>query len=72
MPMQPGDVRMVAWLDTPIAGLEVRPAAPQSRAAAVVVAHLRYGFGPDPRPDANTRLSVTREEPKTISPDNQE
>jgi hypothetical protein len=53
--LEPGDVRLVGWLDEEIPGLEIRPKAPQSRRAALVVAHLRRGFGQDPQPDANTR-----------------
>ena len=48
-----GEVRLVAWLDEQIAGLDVRPAAPQARFATLVVAHLKYPFGKDPQPDAN-------------------
>jgi hypothetical protein len=52
--LRPGDVRLVAWLDQRIPGLEIKPAAPQSRHAALVVAHLRYGHGQDPQPDFTT------------------
>ncbi len=51
--LQPGQVRLVAWLEEQIPGLEVRPAAPQTRFATLVVAHLKYGFGNDPQPDVN-------------------
>jgi hypothetical protein len=48
-----GEVRLVGWLQEQIAGLEIRPAAPQTRFATLVIAHLKYGFGEDPQPDAN-------------------
>jgi hypothetical protein len=51
--LHPGEVRLVAWLDEQIAGLDVRPAAPQARFATLVVAHLKYPFGKDPQPDTN-------------------
>lgn len=56
--LRPGDVRLVAWTDQPLPGMEVRPAAPQARQAAVVVAHLHYGHPPDPQPDVNARADV--------------
>jgi hypothetical protein len=51
--LRPGQARLVAWLEDEVPGLEVRPAAPQTRFATLVVAHLRYGFGDDPQPDVN-------------------
>ncbi|NUQ61015.1 MAG: hypothetical protein HUU20_00895 [Pirellulales bacterium] len=56
--MRTGDVRLVAWTDRPLAGIEIRPAAPQARQVALVVAHLRYEHLSDPRPDANSRADV--------------
>jgi hypothetical protein len=47
----PGEVRLVAWLEQQIPGLQIRPAAPQTEFATLVVAHLKYGFGEDPQPD---------------------
>jgi hypothetical protein len=43
--MQPADVRLIAWLEGELPGMTTRPAAPQSRCAALVIAHLRYGDG---------------------------
>jgi hypothetical protein len=62
--IRPGDVRLVAWLEERIPGLEIAPAAPQSKHATLVIAHLRYGFGEDPLPDQNTRPE--REPPRTF------
>jgi len=52
--LQPGDVRLVAGLEQPLPGPTTDPPAQQVRRAALVVAHLRYGFGADPQPDVNT------------------
>jgi len=50
----PGDMLLTAALDEPLPGMSVRPSSRQTRHAALVVAHLAYGFGPDPQPDVNT------------------
>jgi len=52
--LAPGDVRLIAWSDDELPGLSIEPAAPQARRAAIVVAHVAYGFGEVPKPDANT------------------
>ncbi len=67
--LAPGDVQLIGWLDEEIPGLEVKPAAPQARRAAMVVANLRHGFGEDPQPDKNTRREFVTEEYKTVGPD---
>jgi hypothetical protein len=59
--MQPGDTRLIAWTDEPLPGMKVRPAAPQKRRLALIVANLRYGFGEDPIPDQNSRYDFTRQ-----------
>ena len=66
--LRPGDVRMVGWTEEKIAGLEVKPAAPQSRAATVVIAHLAFGPGDDPEPDFNTRYDFTTMPLRTMKP----
>ena len=53
-------------------GLEVKPAAPQTRRAAMVVAHLRCGFGADPQPDTNTRREFVSDEYQSFGPDSTE
>jgi hypothetical protein len=40
--LEPGEVRLVAWSAEEYAGVEIRPKAPQSKQAAVIVAHLAY------------------------------
>ena len=64
--LRPNDVRLVAWLDQQIPGLEIRPAAPQARHAALVVAHLRYADWKDPQPDQNTRAERQRDPVRTV------
>lgn len=56
--LQPGETRLVAWLDQPMPGEEILPAAPRIQQAAVLVAHLGYGFDRDPRPDTVPRTMV--------------
>jgi len=51
--LEPGEVRLVAISDTPPPGMAIRPAAGQSTSVAVVVAHLRYEHGPEPKGDVN-------------------
>jgi hypothetical protein len=40
--LEPGEVRLVAWTTEEYAGVEIRPRAPQSKQASVIVAHLAY------------------------------
>jgi hypothetical protein len=55
-PIAEGEVRLIAMLDKPMAGLQVDPAASQSvRGATLVVANLQFPRDDDPKPDANTR-----------------
>lgn len=61
--MEPGDVRMIAWTDEPLPGLDVSPSAPQKRRLALIVANLRYGFGAAPKPDENTRFDFIQWKP---------
>lgn len=48
-----GDMLLTAALNEPLPGMTVDPSSRQTRHAALVVAHLAYGFGPDPQPDVN-------------------
>jgi hypothetical protein len=57
--LRPGEMRLIAGLKQPVPGLTIKPAAPQSQYAGLVVAHLQYGFGPDPKPDKNIRQNPT-------------
>jgi hypothetical protein len=51
--MDPGDVKLIAWIDSALPGMKINPDAPQTRRAAMVLAHLQYGAGEPPRPDVN-------------------
>ena len=53
--LAPGEVRLIAWSDNELPGLTIDPAAPQSRRAAMVVAHLAYGLGDAPKADVNAK-----------------
>jgi hypothetical protein len=66
--LEPGDVRLVGWTEEQIAGMEVKPAAPQSKTATVVIAHLAFGTGEDPKRDFNTRYDYTKLPTRTIGP----
>ncbi|MCI0357813.1 MAG: hypothetical protein L0211_04915 [Planctomycetaceae bacterium] len=48
----PGDVRLVAWTDEPLDGMEIAPHAPQNTTHTLVLAHLVRGDMPTIRPDA--------------------
>jgi hypothetical protein len=50
-----GETRLIGWSDDNLPGLAIEPAAPQTRRGILVVAHLGYGFGDAPQPDANTK-----------------
>jgi len=65
--LQSGDCRLVGWLDEELPGLAVKPSAPQARRAALVVAHLEYGFGVDPSRDDNSAAQIRGNMPRTFS-----
>jgi len=67
--LRPGDARLLAWFEERIPGLAVKPAAPQSRSAALVIANLCYGHGEDPRPDVNTRREKETDVYRAVGPD---
>jgi len=56
-----GDVRLVAWTDHALPGLEIRPQASQESLRTLVLVHLRRGLRPPPQRDRNLRLDVTDE-----------
>ena len=64
-----GEVRLVGWVDAKLPGMDVLPAAPQSQHVAVVLAHLRRAFGPDPERDANARADVDRGSARVLAPE---
>ncbi|HVU86980.1 MAG TPA: hypothetical protein VHD36_06650 [Pirellulales bacterium] len=49
---------LIAWTDDDLPGLNVKPAATQSRHAAIIVAHLSYGPPPPIQIDFNSRAQV--------------
>jgi hypothetical protein len=51
--MRAGEIRLLAWMDAILPGLRIKPAAPQSRHATLVVGHLDYGTDAPPRADDN-------------------
>jgi hypothetical protein len=56
--LRPGDVRMVGWTPERLPGVTIRPAASQAMSRTLVLAHLRFGAWPAPRPDKNTFQDV--------------
>ena len=66
--LRPGDVRLVGWTEEKIPGMQVKPAAPQSKTATVVIAHLAFGPGEDPKRDYNTRYDYTSPRTRSIGP----
>ncbi len=58
--LHPGDVRLVAWHNGALAGVEVTPSTAQRHGATLIVAHLAFGDGAQPVGDLNlqTRLPV--------------
>jgi hypothetical protein len=53
--LEPGEVRLVAWRDEAVEGIQVRPSTAQQRAATLVVVHLQYGQSAPPQRDENLR-----------------
>lgn len=53
-----GAVRLVAWTDQALPGLEIRPQASQQSVRTLVLVHLCHRPRPAPRPDQNLRLDV--------------
>lgn len=49
----PGDVRLVAWTDERLPGMEIAPEAPQNTAYTLILAHLARGALPAPTSDSN-------------------
>jgi hypothetical protein len=64
--MRPGDIKLLAWMDSPLPGLKINPSAPQSRHAVMVVAHLDYGFSDPPRADKNTAKNFEDQMPNDM------
>jgi len=51
--LRPGDVRLVAWHDQALPGMEVTPSAAQTSGATLIVAQLAYADRPEAEPDEN-------------------
>lgn len=60
--LDPGDMRLVGWLDETLPGLEVSPRASQVTSRTLVLTHLAEAPLPEPTSDLNMRLSVTDED----------
>jgi len=56
--LRPGESRLVGWTGQAIGGLKITPAAPQSRRAVLVVAHVRRVLDGPPEADKNTKKQV--------------
>ncbi len=56
--LQPGEIRMLAWTDRAMPGMEIEPTSNQETFRTLVVAHLRYANPPDPQMDENLRAEV--------------
>jgi hypothetical protein len=54
--LRPGETRLVGAIDEEAPGIQIRPAAPQTRCAGLVVAHLRCDHLPEPEPDVNSMV----------------
>jgi hypothetical protein len=59
--LSPGGLRLVAWTDEPLPGMEIEPKATQLRFAAVLIAHLEHRFrGPIER-DRNSKWQFIKQ-----------
>jgi hypothetical protein len=56
--LQLGEIRMLAWTDQAMPGMEIEPTSNQETFRTLVVAHLSYAKSPDPQMDENLRLDV--------------
>jgi hypothetical protein len=54
----PGEVRLLAWTDSPLRGVEFRPAASQLTSRTMVLAHLRHGDLPPPEADRKSKWAA--------------
>ena len=58
LPIAPGEVRLIGWNDDDLPGMTISPQASQTHVRSLIIAHLRRGPLPDPRPDANASIDV--------------
>lgn len=66
--LDPGDFRLIGWMDDHLPGMEVAPRASQVTARTLVLAHLQEAPLPAITSDKNMRISVVDEEEEK-SPD---
>jgi hypothetical protein len=60
--LHPGDVRLIATLDTPLPGMDITPAASQAtRGAVLVVVHLHHAPPREPRGDLQGKPDLKAE-----------
>jgi hypothetical protein len=67
--LEAGEVRLVAWTTEEYAGVEIRPRAPQSKQASVIVAHLAYQPATLARRDENGRPPSDADATPAVSSD---
>jgi hypothetical protein len=80
--MSPEEMRLVAWMEGGLQGLQVEPVAAQTRQATLVVANLQFGIPAPPKPDKRLRIDVaanrlddardTEDDPQTDDPQTRE
>jgi hypothetical protein len=56
--LDPGDFRLLGWMDQQLPGLQVTPQASQLTSRTLVLAHLRESPLPTIKPDTNMRLTL--------------
>ena len=54
----PGDIRLVAWTDVTVPGMEVKPEPSQTVSRTLVVAHIQYGPLEGPQSDVNSLADI--------------
>ena len=57
--LEPGEIRLVGRIMSPLEGLQIRPDASQVQTETLLVAHLEYGKFLKPLPDKNTRADFS-------------
>ncbi|MCE9557159.1 MAG: hypothetical protein K8T91_27745 [Planctomycetes bacterium] len=62
--IRPGDLKLFASIETPLAGLTVSPRSTQPRHLTLLVANLIHAAVPEPKKDRNTRQHFAIEPPR--------
>jgi hypothetical protein len=60
-----GEMRLIAWTEQGIPGVEIRPTAAQVTRRTMVLLHLKAAEMPQPRPDRNRRADVESVRPES-------